>query len=85
MVNGEVVLKVRDFGPGISKEKQGKIFDRFERVNTDKNISGLGLGLFISKRIIESHQGQIEVESELGHGTEFTVRLPLSSQAQQKL
>lgn len=70
------VLEVIDYGMGISEVDQSKIFERFERaVNSDK-ISGLGLGLFISKEIVTLHGGTITLKSNPGEGSTFTVRLP---------
>lgn len=73
-----VSLVFSDSGPGIPKDKQSSIFESFERVHQDKNITGLGLGLFISKRIIEAHGGAINLESEMGSGTTFTIILPIN-------
>jgi signal transduction histidine kinase len=72
------VLTVRDFGIGIAKAKQQIIFERFERAVPSKHISGLGLGLYISKQITELHGGTIRVDSEPGKGATFTVELPLA-------
>ncbi len=74
---GTVVLKVRDQGIGIGPENQERIFKRFERAVLSREYTGLGLGLYISKQIVEAHGGNISVESELGKGSTFTVRLPL--------
>ncbi len=77
--NGEVVLKIRDHGPGIPAEDLPRIFDRFFRrskMSSDLVVAGSGLGLSISKWIVDSHGGRIEVQSSPGQGTEFTVRLP---------
>ncbi len=73
-----VYLTVQDFGPGINKESQQRIFDRFERVTNSQNIGGLGLGLFISRQIAEAHRGKIHVVSELGKGARFILDLPLN-------
>lgn len=73
----KAILKVRDYGDGISEENQKRIFERFVRAVTSPSVSGLGLGLYISKQIIELHHGSIEVESQIGRGTTFTVTLPL--------
>jgi signal transduction histidine kinase len=76
--NGNVRLAVRDQGPGIPAEERGRLFEPFSRTNV-KPTSGeksTGLGLFIARRIIEAHRGKIEVESEIGKGTTFTVTLP---------
>lgn len=76
--NKNAVVKVKDYGSGISKENQSRIFERFERAVEGRQISGLGLGLFIAKQIIEIHQGKISIESELGKGSTFKVELPLN-------
>jgi signal transduction histidine kinase len=74
-----VICSVRDFGHGIKKEEQNKIFDRFYRVsgNNLNTYPGLGLGLFISKEIIEKHDGKLWLESEYGKGSTFYFELPL--------
>lgn len=69
------LFSVRDEGMGIAPEKLDLIFNRFERAISARNISGLGLGLYISRRIVEAHHGRIWVESELGKGSEFFVEL----------
>jgi two-component system, OmpR family, sensor kinase len=77
--DGWFVLRVRDNGRGISPEDLPRIFDRFFRrskMGNEPNVSGSGLGLSISKWIVDSHDGKIDVRSSLGGGTEFTVRLP---------
>jgi signal transduction histidine kinase len=68
------VLVVRDTGPGISPEQLPHVFDRFARAGALN--SGAGLGLSISKKIVELHGGSIAVESTVGKGTAFTVSLP---------
>jgi signal transduction histidine kinase len=76
--DGQVArLVVEDQGIGISKENQQKIFKRFERGENGATITGLGLGLYIAKQIVEMHHGTIKVESELGQGSKFTVEFPL--------
>ena len=75
--DGEVILSVQDHGMGIIKDMQTKIFERIERAISSTNISGLGLGLYITKQIIDAHQGSIEVDSELGKGSTFKIRLPI--------
>jgi signal transduction histidine kinase len=69
---------VSDTGIGISKEDQEKIFNRFFRVDKARSSEqgGSGLGLSICKWIVEAHQGEIKVESELGKGSSFIVKLP---------
>ena len=74
---GMVRLQVKDYGMGISREMQTKIFERFQRAVSNKNITGLGLGLYIVRQIVEAHGGSISVEGELGKGSLFIVELPL--------
>jgi signal transduction histidine kinase len=73
------LLRVRDQGIGIQQQDQERIFGRFERAISASSISGLGLGLYISQKIIEGHQGKILVQSEPGMGSIFTIELPLAS------
>jgi PAS domain S-box-containing protein len=70
-------LKVRDHGIGIAKENLVRIFQRFERAVAAREISGLGLGLYITKQIVEMHGGSIQVESEIGEGSTFILKLPI--------
>jgi signal transduction histidine kinase len=71
------VLRVRDSGPGIPADELPRIFDRLFRGDTSRAERGLGLGLSVVKAIVEAHGGQVEVSSEPGHGSVFTVHLPL--------
>ena len=79
-----VVLRLRDTGPGIPPEAQPHIFERFYRSDearssiAARSSSGAGLGLAIAKELIEAQHGQITVESEVGRGSLFTMRLPLA-------
>ncbi len=77
-------LVVQDHGMGISPNQQKQIFDRFVRGVSAKKYGGLGLGLYISRNLVEAHGGQIQVESELGQGSRFIVELPTISPAQQR-
>lgn len=84
--NEELVISVIDTGIGIPKEALPKIFECFYRVNQrGKEIQGTGLGLAIVHKIVMMHSGRIEVESEVGQGTTFTVFLPLDLKSVQKL
>jgi signal transduction histidine kinase len=76
--DGSVILRVSDTGVGISAEDLPRVFDRFYRVDSSRTSGNTGLGLAISKAIVEAHSGQIEVSSQPGAGTVFTLRLPLS-------
>lgn len=71
-------LVVRDHGIGIAPENLDRIFNRFERAVSPSSYGGLGLGLYITRQIVTAHGGTIRVKSELGVGTELTVRLPLT-------
>jgi PAS domain S-box-containing protein len=72
------VLAVKDQGIGISREDLSRIFGKFERAVSDRNYGGLGLGLYITRQLVDAMGGSIEVESTPGQGSTFTVRLPLS-------
>ena len=75
--NQRIRLKVHDHGIGIAKEQQNKIFERFERIASPNNVSGLGLGLFICNQIVLAHHGKIWVKSTLGEGSTFNIDLPV--------
>ena len=75
------MLTVRDHGPGISAQDRERIFRRFERAVSYTAVSGFGLGLFISRQIVEAHGGRLTLETELGRGSAFTVELPLDLEA----
>lgn len=74
-----VLVSVQDFGIGMKKEYQARIFDRFYRVIDNKKNSffGFGLGLYIAKEIVKQHNGEIWVESKKGKGSTFFVSLPI--------
>ncbi|MBA4395021.1 MAG: hypothetical protein C0407_15830, partial [Desulfobacca sp.] len=75
-----VEISIEDTGPGIPKEHLPRIFERFYRVDRarSRELGGTGLGLSIVKHIIESHGGTVEVQSTLGKGTTFSLKLPVS-------
>ncbi len=71
----EIKVTIKDTGPGIPEDQKSHIFDRFAQIG-NKNRSGLGLGLYISKTLIDSHHGKIGVTSASGKGSEFYFTLP---------
>ncbi len=75
--NHEAVLCVRDHGIGIDENVQQRIFQKFERAVGTREFGGFGLGLWISRQIVEASGGSIGVRSERGQGSAFIVRLPL--------
>ena len=81
-----IVIEVIDHGLGIPPEQVGKLFQKFARVRTEDHlkVSGTGLGLYISRLIVEGHGGQIWVESEFGKGSTFGLALPLDARSAQR-
>jgi len=79
---GSIEISISDSGIGISKEKISKIFDRFYQVDGSRTREqeGTGIGLSLTKELIELHKGKIEVESEEGKGTTFTISIPLGKE-----
>lgn len=72
-----IITSIRDFGIGIARENQGNLFNRYYRVdNPDMKFQGMGIGLFITMEIVQRHQGELWVESELGKGSVFYFSLP---------
>jgi len=80
-VDGEVVIEVADTGVGIKPSALPSIFDVFFREDSAHTTKGLGLGLSIVKRVAERHRGSVEVESEVGRGSIFRIRLPRAGSA----
>ncbi|MBX3197553.1 MAG: GAF domain-containing sensor histidine kinase [Labilithrix sp.] len=76
---GEIAeLFVRDRGIGIAREHQNRIFEQFEQAVPSSHFGGLGLGLWVTRKIVEEHGGAVRVESENGKGSTFTLELPLA-------
>jgi signal transduction histidine kinase len=73
--DGVVTVKVADTGVGIPPEEQATLFERFRQGSHKR--SGSGLGLYLSRLIVEAHQGTIQVNSEVGKGSVFVVNLPI--------
>jgi len=70
------VISVSDHGPGIALKDQQHLFERFYRAGAGRRAEGLGLGLYIARRIVEAHGGRIWVESEVGKGSTFSFTIP---------
>jgi len=81
-----IVIEVVDHGLGVPPEQVGKLFQKFARVRSEDHlkVSGTGLGLYISRLIVEGHGGQIWVESELGKGSTFGLALPVDARSAQR-
>jgi signal transduction histidine kinase len=77
----EVQISIADTGPGIAPEDMEHLFERFYRIPGSESAEGSGLGLSVAQKIVEEHNGRIEVTSTLGEGTTFAIFLPV----QQKL
>jgi signal transduction histidine kinase len=74
----QVQLHVRDEGIGIAPQHLSRIFGRFERAVSERHYGGLGLGLYITRTIVEAMDGSIQAQSTLGEGATFTVLLPIA-------
>ncbi len=79
VVDSQMHTSVTDYGIGIPRDEIPQLFERFHRARnvSSRYYGGLGLGLYIARAIVEAHGGAIAVQSEEGHGSTFTVRLPL--------
>lgn len=75
---GELVIVVSDQGIGMSPEDAARVFERFYRAERTGKIPGTGLGMPLMKEIVEAHGGSVSVASELGRGTDVTIRLPIA-------
>jgi two-component system phosphate regulon sensor histidine kinase PhoR len=73
---GEVKVSVVDQGPGIAPEERGHIFERYYRSKRHRKAEGLGLGLYITRLLVEAHGGKLWLESEVGRGSTFCFTLP---------
>lgn len=82
-----VILMVKDYGNGITKKDQGKIFNRFYRANNAQagKSDGVGLGLYICRQIVKRHNGTLKVSSKLGKGSTFSLEIPFRSTPRSKL
>jgi len=76
-VGNEVEISVKDTGPGIARTDHARVFHEFQQTELGEQHEGTGLGLALSKRLVELHGGRIWLESELGHGSRFAFTLPL--------
>jgi signal transduction histidine kinase len=82
----ELELSVTDHGVGISEEDRARVFDPFRRVGLSKDsVPGVGLGLFVVRKLVLAHGGTIDVESERGVGSTFRVKLPLAGKREAEL
>jgi signal transduction histidine kinase len=80
----DIRLTIHDEGIGIPEEDLKRIFEPFHRAKNVGSISGTGLGLSISKQAIESHQGTIAIDTEVGKGTKITILVPYLQKQQEK-
>jgi signal transduction histidine kinase len=79
--NGAYELSVKDTGIGIAEEDQARVFEEFQQVGADsaRKAEGTGLGLSLTRRLVQMHGGSISVASALGSGSTFTFTLPIKS------
>ncbi|HEU5073850.1 MAG TPA: ATP-binding protein, partial [Polyangiaceae bacterium] len=73
----EAWLEVADSGPGIDSRDLSRIFDRFERATSMRHFSGLGLGLYLAREVVQAHGGNVSAEDTAGRGAHFIMRLPI--------
>jgi signal transduction histidine kinase len=77
-----LVIAVSDTGAGIPRDELASIFEKYRRGRDSAAVEGSGLGLFIVKSVVEGHGGTVAVESSVGTGSTFTIRLPLGAAAE---
>jgi len=80
--DGYVEVEVADTGPGIAAEDLEAIFEEFEQTSDGRQVEGTGLGLPLSRKLVELHGGRLWVDSEVGHGSTFRFTLPTQQEAQ---
>ncbi|MEW6171402.1 MAG: ATP-binding protein, partial [Candidatus Omnitrophota bacterium] len=80
---GFIITYVKDTGAGIKPEDQAKLFQKFFRAVTTADVGGTGLGLYISKKLVEQMKGKVFVESEFGKGSTFSFSLPIADDKSQ--
>jgi two-component system sensor histidine kinase KdpD len=84
--NDRLITSVADRGAGIDDLEQSLIFDKFYRGQSQRyRVQGTGMGLAIVKALVEAHGGQIQVTSQLGHGSVFSFGLPVSNEEEQQV
>lgn len=76
--DNKIHISIKDSGPGLSEESMARVFDPFQRFNSDTSVKGLGIGLYLSKQIMNDNGGDLVVESSLGQGSSFTFTLPIA-------
>lgn len=85
IIENNVTVSVKDEGMGLTQEQKEQLFTRFYRAENTSGISGLGLGLYLTKQIIDRHGGKIKVSSEYGRGSEFYFTLPIKNEQNKKV
>jgi signal transduction histidine kinase len=80
LVDHQILISIKDSGPGIPDDAQERIFNKFTRLDAKSFPKGIGLGLAFCKLAVNAHDGKIWVESEIGKGSQFNILLPLKKQ-----
>ena len=75
--DGGVVVSVHDHGPGIPEHAQTRVFERFERLDTNEQQAGTGLGLYIARQLAENMGAKLTLHSQTGEGATFSLHLPV--------